>query len=162
MPDVFGSSAPKFGGAFSVDETTLTFDTGGSGNGGLGTMVQSVSGNYARPIQRIFDLGPDKRTYYVVGRSEGGMEIQRLAAPEPIATGFIEKFSDPCRVETNTMSIDTRPEDQLCNNQQRGFDARDFSFCLIGNLSFGVSVQQIALTEGLQMMFASMSKRVTR
>ena len=157
MPnDIFSSNVPKFGDAFAADETTLTFDVGDGSNGGLGALVQNFQANYQRPVQRIFELGKNKKTYYIIGRAEGQATIQKLAAPSPIGHSFIEKFADPCQVSSNNMAVAATPGYECDNSQVAG--RWEFRNCLIQSLQFQVDVQAIALTEGVQLAFASMNR----
>lgn len=155
MPaDVFNHTQ-RFGDSFSVDEATLTFDVGDGDLSGLGTLVQTVQVQYARPVQRIYELGAARRTYYVVGRSEGNMSIQRLAAPEVIGGGFLRKFGDECQVDTNNLTI-TVSDPSTCSNNTPG-QSMTMKFCLITSLSVQMSVQNIALAENIEIMFAMLT-----
>ena len=164
--DIFGVK-PTFGGAFSADEATLTFTLDDGKDGGLGLLVQGLNARYIRPVQRIFELGPQKQTYYVVGRSEGTMNIQRLAAPGPISTKFIFKYANPCRVTDNhiTITVDPGVHSQFTaggierNCPPPGTQASrwHFDFCLITSLAVAITVQTITLQETIDLMFASMS-----
>lgn len=158
MAAIFGSK-PTFGGAFAMDEATLTFSTNGAADGGLGFLVQSLSVQYQRPVQRIFELGPKKTTYYVTGRAEGQMQIARLAAPAPVNNAFLTKFSDVCQVDNNFMSI-TVGSGATCTGTIAGQPITPsrykFSYCLIASIAFQIAVDAIALTENISMVFAAM------
>ena len=157
MTDIYGAM-PTFGGAFSADEATLTFALDGNrdDDGGLGLLTQGFSATYARQVQRIFELGPDKRQYYVVGRPEGTINIQRLAAPGPVSQGFLNKFANACNVKDNTMGISVDPGVLCFEGENVEASRYNFTFCLINNVGFSISVQQITLQEQVAMMFASM------
>ena len=176
--DIYGA-IPTFGGAFAMDEATLTFALGSSTDdpdGGLGFLIQSVNVSYNRPVQRIFELGPTKTTYYVAGRSEGRMQISRLAAPAPVHNTFLTRFADVCNVAQNTMTIEANPAtcttDTGIGSLTAGFGANGtlngrnvvpsrylYKFCLIDGLSFSISTQSLALTENLSLVFASMENK---
>lgn len=156
MADIFGTK-PKFGDAISVDETTLTFDVGSGSDGGLGALVQSVTASYQRPIQRLFELGQDKNTYYLVGRAEGNCAIQRLAAPGPINYAFLRKFADVCQVDTNHFTLGASTG-LLCDRVTAVDSRHTFNHCLITGIQFSISVQAISLTEGVNLVFAAMDQ----
>lgn len=164
MSDIFSTNIqPAYGGSFAMDEAVLTFSGLPGGDGGLGFLIQSVSVQYTRPVQRIFELGPRKVTYYVAGRPEGRMQIQRLAAPAPVQSSFLTQFSNICNVPNNTFSITTRPG-TLCTginaivSQDSTVDSRyTFKYCIIDNVAFTMSVGQMAMTENISLMFAAMS-----
>lgn len=161
MPtDIYGRSQ-VFGGAFSVDETSLTF-SGSAGSAGtlgssgtLGALVQNVQGQYQRPVQRIYELSSEKRTYFVAGRAEGGLNIGRIAAPGPITTDFLKQFGDICNVRSNHMAINAGGVG--CANNSIGSNASkyDIHFCFISGISFQIAADQIAMSENLQMTFMS-------
>ena len=69
--DIFNAH-PTFGGAFAMDEATLTFNIEGcdgiasATDAGLGYLVQGIQASYSRPVERMYELGPNKTTYYIV------------------------------------------------------------------------------------------------
>jgi hypothetical protein len=154
MADVFGSN-PTFGGAFSVDKAKLTFLP----DHGLGQLVQSASASYRRQVSRIFDLGDGSKTYYVAGRAEGNLGIQRMAAPKSVAGAFLQQFGDVCRVASdkrgaNTITISAQGA-QACPGQ--GSTTKyTMEYCLITNVDLQISVQSLAMTEGVGLMFAKL------
>jgi hypothetical protein len=153
MADVFGSN-PTFGGAFSVDKAKLTFLP----DHGLGQLVQSASASYRRQVSRIFDLGDGSKTYYVAGRAEGNLGIQRMAAPTSISKLFLQQFGDVCRVASdskgaNTITI-TATGAQICAGQST--TKYTMEYCLITNVDLQISVQSLAMTEGVGLMFAKL------
>lgn len=159
-PDIFGT-APTYGGGFSMDEATVTFPLA-DGDGGLGLLVQSVSSSYQRPINRIFELSKQKTTYYVAGRQQGTIGIQRLAAPRAVSQSFLEKFADICQVQNNTFSISADPGISNCSasGNPLAADAQGqrytFSYAIITQLGFNISVNAFALSESLSMMFVGL------
>lgn len=154
--DIFNNT-PSYGGSFSVDAASLTFG-GAAAAANLGALVQGVSGQYTRPLQRIFDLTPQHYTYYIVGRPEGQLTIQRLAAPGAVSTAFLSQFADICQVTTNTMSISTATS-TLCSNQAVPSvpSTYTFSYCLMSGYQISIAVQQISMSEGIQIAFAGFS-----
>lgn len=171
--DYFNAN-PTFGGAFAMDEATLTF-AAGAGNDvetGLGQLVQQMQVQYSRPVQRIFELGMSKATYYVVGRAEGNISISRLAAPGTIQDDFIQKFSDICRVPNNTFNVTPSPgvdcdDDAAVNVTGENFTPItrgnvkvkrfQFDYCLVTGIQFSMDVKALGLTENMSMIFAKMS-----
>lgn len=154
--DIYGSS-PSFGGAFSADEAVLTFELESGSDGGLGFLTQGMNARYARPVQRIFELGPQKRTYYVVGRAEGALSISRLAAPAPVSQNFLTRYANVCNVKKNNITVTANPgTNPDCPPENTTPSRYMFRFCLITNLAFGISVQAITLNEQIDLMFSSM------
>lgn len=195
MNDLFtGLRTPKFGGAFAMDEATLTFASKALDSnlpGGLGLLVQGMNAQYGRPVQRMYELGPNKYTYYILGRAEGRIQMSRLAAPQPVNTNFIRSFSNVCNVENNQLEIMARSA-MACNgdkfvgalsnenntpggdtpaitDQQNGLlggsagtsSKYSFGYCLVDNIAFSISISAIAMTENVSMVFASMSNEAS-
>lgn len=194
MQDLFtGLRTPKFGGAFAMDEATLTFASNslnGAPGGGLGLLVQGMNAQYGRPVQRMYELGPNKYTYYVLGRAEGRMQISRLAAPQPVNANFVRTFSNVCNVEKNQLEImarsalackdgkivgslsntinpgDATPaisdqDNGLLGGSQGTASKYSFGYCLVDNIQFSISISAIAMTENVSLVFASMGSEDT-
>jgi len=148
---VFGGT-PKFGAAFTTDSAVVTFGTGGAEDGGLGALVQSVQWQYGRPIQRFYELGAEQRTFFVIGRAEGRLNISRLAAPGPITNAFLKQFSDPCQLENNTLTVGSTSE-EACNNTEFGDSSYEFKWVLVDGVGGQINVQSIILLESVSAQF---------
>jgi hypothetical protein len=162
MADIFQSAVPQMGSAFSVEETMLKFSGSAVKDPTLGGLVQGMTVSYTRAIQRIFDLsGAMRKTaFYVVGRAEGSLGIQRFAAPAPLTSSFLVQFGDICEVDNNHIEVAITPgyvDRPSCRNASTDASFR-FSFALMNSLNMSVATQAIALTEGVGMMFASLEK----
>jgi hypothetical protein len=91
-------------------------------NYGLGLLVVQVAAQYNQPVRRIFELGPGvipsfttagvcdytagplpyecafraQPTYYIIGRAEGRLQLQRFAGPEAIQCEFYRTYGNGC------------------------------------------------------------------
>lgn len=102
-PQIF-DSAPVFGGSYSIDDTTLSFNTGGQADPSLGQLVQSIQVGYGREVARHYELG-SKNTYYLVGRAAGTASIKRISSLVGINTSFLIAFSSICNLSSRSITI---------------------------------------------------------
>lgn len=159
--DIFqGSKA--FGGAFKIDEATLTFSGEGNIAGqleGLGAFVQNVQIQYSRPAQRMNSMGTNE-TYYITSKPEGRLQIGRLIAPSKVATKFLENLANVCKVNQNTLVINTGNAyycDASGNEEVENAEIKlKMSNCLLDNLTYSMSMQSLAMAQNLSIMFSAL------
>lgn len=158
--DLFNGST-AFGGAFQVDEATLTFagEGGLPGNlDGLGAFVQNVQIQYSRPAQRMNDMGTNS-TYYILSKPEGALQIGRLFAPKTVTTSFLKNLADVCNIQNNTLVV-TAGNAYLCGPDGEEFTGDNvrlkMSNCLLSNLAFSMSLQSLAMAQNLSIMFSKL------
>ena len=92
--DIFGYTRnPKPAGAFSTENSLLTFgdiDAGGGSKATLGLLVQNWNIGYAQNVQEIFELGSN-RIYWSKGRPQGQGTLQRVVGFAPALAGSEDK-----------------------------------------------------------------------
>ncbi len=103
-PTQLFDATPVFGGAFSIDDTTISFNTGGQDDPNLGQLVQSIQVGYGREVARHYELG-SKKTYYLVGRAAGTASVKRISSLVGINTGFLLAFSSICDLASRSLTI---------------------------------------------------------
>ena len=170
--DLFQSRA-GFGGALSMDDATLSFASVGGNEGstdetGLGALIQSTAIQYARPVQRMYELGSQGKAYYIIGRPEGKMQITRLAAPKPISDAFLQRFASVCDVAGNSLQISASPgvvcntgADNVITRSNSKGSSYKFSYFLISGMSLNISIQSITMAENLSIDFAKLERTTT-
>jgi hypothetical protein len=152
--DVFGRTASTFGGAFSADAAVCSFS--GLAGGGVGLLTQMLQFNYAQRVRRIWEIG-SALTFFIVGRSAGSANVQRILGPRPIQTAFYSTYGNACNAANNTLIFSIG----LGCSQPGDLGSGDgISFALTGVLltSVGYSVQaeDMVFGEQLEMMFISL------
>jgi len=95
-------------------------------NGGVGLLIQQISAEYRQPVRRIFEIGPGviptpagnvdaspcdgpdgasfpdicqyraQPTYYIIGRPEGQLQMQRFVGPNVLTACFYRRYGNPC------------------------------------------------------------------
>jgi len=152
MADLFADQNSSFGGAFAASKASMTFSTGDSGNGGLGLLVQNVQAQYQQNVERLWELSSGNKTYFVVGRAQGTVQIGRIVGPEVIADSFVTQYSAACNVEKNVMRINATPG--MCKGGV-GAD-RTFKFVLVNSIALQMASSNMVVSETLGAMFASL------
>jgi hypothetical protein len=151
--DIFNRTPDTYGGAFTADSAKLTFSGLAQGNSLLGLLVQQMQASYQQPLTKVFELGSNA-IYYIVGRTSGSLNINRISGPRKLGAAFYSKFADACQARTNTM--------QFAMLGGCGFDAAGnaqeqytCNFVVITTLTIGVTSQDTIVNNGIQATFSS-------
>jgi hypothetical protein len=90
MADLFGRNVSTLGGVFTADNAKLNFF-------GLpiGVLVQQLSVQYAQSITRLYDVASPNQ-YYVGGRTNGQMSLNRVIGPAGSSVAFYTAYGDVC------------------------------------------------------------------
>lgn len=157
MADVFGRET-TFGAAISSDGTVVTFD-----DFRVGLLVQQLGLNYAQQITRIFELSSN-RQYYVIGRPQGTMNMNRVVGPQQVTTQFINKFGQACNASNNTVTLTAKagclaaattgqqPVGEFANGGIN-YNAQNV---VLTQLSLSVASQDMLINEAFQAMFVGL------
>ena len=132
----------------SSEETVLTL--GGSTEGYL---IQNWRLSYQQTVQEIFELG-SSNIYWVKGRPSGGGEIGRIIGANDTGGDLLPAEAyDACSGGVQaTFQLNTSG----CGNSQS--TTLGIGGMLVQSVSFGSSVGQIAIQEGLTLRFASLTR----
>lgn len=90
----------EYGGSFSADGVTMTFDT----ISGPGFLVQQAGYDYRQQVTQVYELG-SPNVYVVAGRTQGQASLARMIGPRPLALEFYVKFGDVCKLQNNHISF---------------------------------------------------------
>lgn len=168
MADIFSRENDTFNGSFAADGAAITFPqfstNGGisTDRGGAGLMVQNLNVQYSQVITKVYELGTNN-TYYIGGRSQGGMGLSRIIGPRPIQLAFYQKFGDVCDAATNNIDLlvkagcptsDTEEGQVL---QQGVISTYSSKFCVIQSIGMSVAAMDMVINEQLQLMFGSLN-----
>lgn len=162
--DVFGRGGQAFGGAIAADAARVVFSTGTDGAGvneaQPGMLVQQLKLNYQQQITRVYEIGSDK-TFYVVGRTQGQVEMARIMGPRTIQLGFYTKFGNACLAATNNINFiaETGCTAQDGSRVTRSGSAYSFTVkhAVIINLGVQIGAQDMVINEQVQMMFTALN-----
>jgi hypothetical protein len=141
-----------FGGAFAADKGILWMPALSADTEFAPVLVQNLSWNYAQQVTRLYELGEWGRTnrfYYVGGRAQGNMGINRIIGPGTLLAQFYDKFGDPCNALNNTAVFSVTPS---CDTDL--FDgAYRATNLLMANIGGQVGAQDLLIGESSQLMF---------
>lgn len=159
--DVFSRAGQDFGGAIAADAAQATFSSAGGGLGGsVGMLVQQLGINYQQQVTRIFEIGTES-TYYVVGRTQGQVDLARVLGPRAVQLAFYTKFGNACNAATNNINF---MADTGCpgaaGSGGSGFSNGTYSFtvmyAVIIQLGITINSQDMIINEKVGMMFAAL------
>jgi hypothetical protein len=119
MADILGRTEQVYAGGLTSDASWMFW--GGLPNGGLGLLITQMSIQYMQPIRKIFEIGPwvavaaranigqpgggairpntlysGAPVYYVAGRTEGSLQLGRIAGPVAALGGFYKSYGNIC------------------------------------------------------------------
>jgi hypothetical protein len=159
MPDIFNRTTDRFGGAFAADAATLTFpaltQNGVPVGADVGLLVQRMVMNYGQEVARLYEVG-QPFIYYVAGRTQGTIGIDRVIGPRSVSAAFYQTYGDVCNAATNTMFFRI---DSACNPEDINFGSTAYncSFCVITNVGANVQARDMIINENLAIMFSSLN-----
>ena len=96
MADVF-SRNPQVGGAMSAEQIRLNFAQELDYNGTVGLIIQKLNLAYSQEVTRLYALESGK-IYFIVGQSNGEMQVQHVVGPAGMAKEFFKKYGNPCNI----------------------------------------------------------------
>jgi hypothetical protein len=149
--DMF-SNTVTYGGAFSADGATITFDSKYTG-----LLVQTLQAQYMQQITRLYDVTTTD-TVLVSGRTAGQGGMSRVMGPSALAAAFFVKYGNVCYADTNTLTIETEAE---C-----GYDGGNDTVTIVmtgvvlNTYGVGVTSQDMVVNEQLGFVFLWMTYSV--
>jgi hypothetical protein len=135
-------------------------------------LVQQVNIQVQRPLTTLYDL-TTVYAYYIAGRSQASMSLQKVVGPTAIVSVFYYKFGDVCQGVNNDILFDIVTEDcgeiygipdyvgferqrtaaGTAVSPQIAQDAKriNVSHCILSQCSFAANVQNFQVNEDCQM-----------
>jgi hypothetical protein len=168
--DIFGYRRnPKPAGAFSTDDSLLTFgsvDASGGGKGTLGLLVQNWNIGYSQQVQEIFELGSN-RMYWSKSRPQGQGTLQRVVGFAPATVGsdgknimlFPDAAFDVCKggarfkMSAKGGNCDYVQGEQLDFSKTYGLGIT-MDGCLVVSIGYSATVNDTRIMENLVWRFA--------
>jgi hypothetical protein len=158
--DIYGRTGQDFGGAIAADAARVIFAGNQLDGSGVGMLVQSLKVNYQQQITRIYEIGSDK-TFYVIGRTQGQVEMGRIMGPRPVQLGFYNQFGNACLAATNNINFQVQSGCSTINGAVTGLSGTAYSFTIkaavIINIGLQVGAQDMVINEQVQMMFTALN-----
>ena len=123
-----------------------------------GSLVQQVTVQYARTVNRIWELGsPD--TYFILGHTQGNAGLSRIVGRAD--SDILDQLADACTSINKVLNLSPAGPavagDQPCPNSEIDFDLV-LGGPVLTNRAFALSVDNFMATEQAGIMFVSLSK----
>lgn len=188
MADVFGRVDQEYGGALSSDTMFMTFpELNGHGLGYLIQSVQLQYRQPVRRIYELgpgMGTGDNgvpvigslcdtpsgatffaeacarrtQRTYYIVGRSEGSFQLNKMFGLATLGTALYLKYGNPCS-QNNSLALTGRAG---CNGEAQALlTTWTMNGVLIEGLSMAATAQEMIIQENLNAQFAGLKVNIT-
>jgi hypothetical protein len=163
MADLFGRNVSKLGGVFTADNAKLNFF-------GLpiGVLVQQLSVQYAQSITRLYDVASPNQ-YYVGGRTNGQMSLNRVIGPAGSSVAFYTAYGDVCGSvgrniklqlqETNCATAVSSVSEAIAASLPGGGSQPStytMDNVVITQVSVGVAAQDMIIGENTGLMYTSL------
>jgi len=166
MPDIFNRFTDTFGGSFAADQASITFpailSNGVPAGADVGLLVQQMQMNYNQEVARLYEVG-HPAIYYIGGRTNGTIAINRVVGPRSISNAFYKTYGDICRARTNTLQFEMEQGCGEAGTPQGsgglpnvGYTAYICHFCVITSIGTSVNAREMIINENLQIMFSSL------
>lgn len=151
--DLYGRQEPVFGGAFAADSALLSF----AGVTGVGLITQQLNFSYQQNITRIYEVGTHYQ-YYIVGRAQGTVSLNRVLGPRPLAFAFYQVYGNPCLAAQNTINLSMQQGCISASDPTAAATLTTLSLLgvLLQSVGFSVQSEQMMVSEQAQAMFISM------
>jgi len=144
--DLFSNDV-TFGGAFSADGATITFDTTLTG-----LLVQNMQWQYMQNITRLYDV-TSTDIVLVSGRTQGQGSMSRVMGPSALAASFFSTYGNVCYADQNDIQIDAEAD---CANGGQGSSATItvvMDHVVLNSYGGAVSAQDMVVNEQLGFIF---------
>lgn len=140
----------KFAGAFKAGD--LTMEIGGVSI--AGAMVQNIQYQFNQQLNQFFELGSPS-VFYVAGRAQGNLTINKLAAAKGLGIKILE-FNDVCKPKdigfsSTSGGCGAEPGTELGGNYNVTFKQ-----CVLVGLTGSADAQSVVITHGISMQFVDM------
>ena len=154
---LFKDVETKYGGGMKFDEGFVLKISGDSGTSTIeGLIVQNLDISAQRPVTVLYDLTSNK-VYYVAGRCQTQIGLQRVCGPKGIVGAFYSTLGNVCNAAKNNMSFSFPPGCE--GNSQTGIDRAnntDFNVltaknCILMTVQFTCNVQNYVISENCQL-----------
>ena len=153
---LFKDVETQYGGGMKFAEGFVLKISGDSGSNSIeGLIVQNLDVGAQRPVTVLYDLTSNK-VYYVAGRCQTQIGLQRVCGPKGIIGAFYATLGNVCNAGRNNMSFSFPPGCK--GNEQTGVDkmaSNDFNVltaknCILMNVQFTCNVQNYVISENCQ------------
>lgn len=156
--DIFSRNVSELAGVFTADRAKLTLPDN------LGVLVQNMQFQYAQTVTRLYEVGANgpndsSNIYYVGGRTQGNMAVNRVIGPAGTICAMYTRFGDVCRASENSISLTLTEVDCRPNAGSSSSTTFTMKNCVITAVGISVAAQDMVINENTTMMFSSLEAR---
>lgn len=160
-------SDARVGGVFNGTDVQIRLGKAGGGetqvggtNGIRGALVQNITIQYSRGINRVQELGSND-TYYIIGRSQGAFQMANIVGPTEVVTSIVDELADACKAVRTTLHVTSGTN--FCGLADGSADVKKtVDFILHGpvltQIGVSLNVGDYTINQQLAGEFATMSK----
>ena len=147
--DIFSRQTSSLGGVFTADRAKLTFAEG------LRALVQQMSMVYSQTISRLYEVG-SPNIYYIGGRTQGQMTINRVVGPKVTICGVYQRYGDVCRARENVITLSLTETD--CSTTSASDTTTTFTMlnCVITQVGVSVAAQDMVINDNTTLMYSTL------
>ena len=158
MAAIFANQDVALGGVFQANRCKLNFGD----NGVTGVLVQAMQFSFSQNITRLYEIGDShnatgkSNVYYVTGRCQGQMQLNRVIGPAATIETMYTVYGDACQACENNMTLSlTETDCSTCGNYGAGM-YYTLQYCVLTQVGVSVQAQDMILNETCQIMFSGL------
>lgn len=151
MADMFSNNV-TFGGAFSAEGATITFDETYTG-----LLVQNLQWQYMQNITRLYDV-TSTAVVLVQGRTAGQGSMSRVMGPSALLAEFFTRYGNVCYASSNTLTITAIAG---CHADTPGQVEMVMTNVVLNSYGGAISAQDMVVNEQLGFVFLFMTYAAT-
>jgi len=150
--DIFRSGG-AVGGVYKGTQVKAVL---GGAEAAEGSLVQSLTIDYNRQVNRVWELGSEN-TYFILGHTDGAATLNKIVG-QP-GTDILERMADACDSVDQTISVSSTGGGigSQCSSSDLNFDLT-ISGPILTRRSFAISADNFMITENATIMFAALLK----
>jgi hypothetical protein len=115
-------------------------------------LIQNFNLNYSQSVSQLWEVG-SAFTYFVAGRTQGTIEVDRVVGAKGIGTEFINKYADVCNMVNNHFTLSFTAG---CSTGA-AMGELTVNGAVITSIGYSVAAQDMIVHEKISMMFARLS-----
>jgi hypothetical protein len=153
MPEDIFRAGGAVGGVYKGTLVALVI---GGETAAKGSLVQSITIDYNRQVNRVWELGSED-TYFILGHTDGAAQLNKIVGQAD--TDILERLADACEAINQTISVSSTAGGigEQCEGDNLDFDLT-ISGPILNRRSFAISADNFLITENATIMFAALLK----
>jgi len=163
---IFQREDTALAGVFTSDKAKLVF-----AGTVTGVLVQGINFTYSQQVTRLYEVGSNGGTaagggertnmYYVGGRTQGQMQLNRVVGPNATIKALYEQYGNVCKACDNPLEL-TLQETNCCESGVAVTGDRNIElvytlkYCVLTQIGISLQAQDMIINEQSQVMFSGL------